>query len=103
MDSEEGGVTLVRPGLVPMRVLRKLAAAECENTACVHAHIRAGTLRTLPGIDAYWERQIFQLLHRAGCAMTDEEKQEVRQALRRGNPSHGPPGWWRCSPPAGSA
>ena len=59
----EGDVTeqrrcLAYPGVVPIRILRRLGAAGVRTTREIHEHIKAGTLRTLPGIGRKYEQDI---------------------------------------------
>jgi DNA polymerase/3'-5' exonuclease PolX len=49
---------LYYPGIVPIKVLTWLARAGVDTTEEVHKHIRAGTLRTLPGIGPKREAKI---------------------------------------------
>ena len=49
---------LIRPAIVPIRVLTKLAAAGVHTTAAVHQHLEAGTLTRLRGIGPYWAARI---------------------------------------------
>lgn len=53
-----GEYRLIRPGLVPIRILGWLASAGIHATCEVHEHIRRGTLQTLPGIGPKRERHI---------------------------------------------
>lgn len=51
---------LIRPSIVPIRVLTKLAAVGVENTDDIHHHIRHGTLQELYGIGPKWEERIIR-------------------------------------------
>ena len=62
---------LVRPGIVPIKLLTRLERADVHTTDQVHQHIRSGTLQTLPGIGSRTECEILKYYTRKAVAIYD--------------------------------